>query len=137
MSLIILHGDVEPSPCFSMDTNRKLPLKTLSYAIVNKVKEIIKIWPPIQVNRIQTWTRTRITTNSNSSQRPNKSIIQNCKKKKWKCSKSTKTSASSFVFLFFCLCKCWWVIKTKDDKRKKKKEGVLEGLSFFFFPPFF
>ena len=36
------------------------------------------------------------------------------------------------VYNFF-LCKWWWEIKTKEDKRKKKKEGVLEGCLFFSF----
>ena len=39
--------------------------------------------------------------------------------------KRTEMSASYF------LCKWLWVVKTKNDVRKKKKEGVLEGCLLF------
>ena len=35
--------------------------------------------------------------------------------------------------LFKALCGWFWVIKTKKDKRKKKKEGILEGSLLFYF----
>ena len=31
------------------------------------------------------------------------------------------------------LCRWWWEIKTKEDERKKKKEGILEGCFLFYF----
>ena len=39
--------------------------------------------------------------------------------------------------VFFCLCKWLWVIKIKEDERKEKKEGVLEGCLLFSFLLFY
>ena len=59
-----------------------------------------------------------ITTNPNSSRRPNKTIIQNFKNLKLfepsKCNKNDE-------------------IKTKEDKRKKKKEEFFESCLLFSF----
>ena len=90
----------------------------------------------------QIWTRTRITTNSNFSQPPNKCIIQNFKN--WKPLEASKYKKHDQI---------WTKITTQNkqpwenqQKRREKKEGNVpkkekEGMGFgrlpsFFFPPF-
>ena len=83
--------------------------------------------------RFQTWTRTRITTNSNSSQRPNKCIIRNFKNSKpLESSKHIKRD------------QIWTKITTpqlnnhakKKKRRNEKRRQLLKPLpSFSFFRP--
>ena len=82
---------------------------------------------------LQVWTRTRITTNSNSSQRPNKSIIKNFKNSKPLESSKHKKTRRNLDQNHHAPIKL-----RKQKKGGKKKEGNLPKPlpSFSFFRPF-
>ena len=80
---------------------------------------------------IQTWTRTRISTNSNSSQRTNRRIIRNFKHSKpLESSKHKKTRPNLDQNHHTSIKQPW---KNKQKRRKEKRRQPFKTPSFFFF----